>query len=84
MALDVTAKDDLNKGLIRGNLIIWDYHGGPNQQFYIHRCPKTNNQQGYNLTQKPKLKEEEFILINASTGFVVSALNFTLKSQKNK
>lgn len=41
MALDVTAKDNLEKGLIKGNLIIWDYHGGPNQQFYIHRCQST-------------------------------------------
>jgi hypothetical protein len=38
MALDVTSRDDLESGLVRGNLIIWDYHGGPNQQFYIHRC----------------------------------------------
>lgn len=84
MTLDVTAKDDFNKGLIRGNLIIWDYHGGPNQQFYIHRCSKSNNQQGYNFAQKTKISDEEFILINASTGFVVSAMNLTVKSMKNR
>jgi hypothetical protein len=39
-ALDITSKDDLSEGLVKGNLIIWDYHGGPNQQFYLHRCPK--------------------------------------------
>ncbi len=54
MALDVTSKDNLDKGLVRGNLIIWDYHGGPNQQFYIHRCAK-NQQQKYNLQPNPRL-----------------------------
>ena len=34
--LDVTALDD-DKKLIQGNLIIWEYHGGPNQHFYIHK-----------------------------------------------
>lgn len=80
MALDVTSKDDLMKGLVRGNLIIWDYHGGPNQQFYIHKCPKNPNQPNY-YSQNTKIEDEEFILINASTGFVVSALNLTLKSK---
>ena len=66
MALDVTAKDSLEKGLAKGNLIIWDYHGGPNQQFYIHRFSNSN----------------EFLLINAATGFVVSAINLTINSVK--
>jgi hypothetical protein len=66
MALDVTAKDNLDKGYVKGNLIIWDYHGGPNQQFYIHRCDNS----------------DEFILINAATGFVVSAISLTINSAK--
>lgn len=81
MALDVTSKDNLEKGLVRGNLIIWDYHGGPNQQFYIHRLPK--NQQNFNY-QNTGVSNDEFILINASTGFVVSAINLTVKSSKNQ
>lgn len=81
MALDVTSKDNLEKGLVRGNLIIWDYHGGPNQQFYIHRLPK--NQQSFNY-QNTGVENDEFILINASTGFVVSALNLTVKSAKKQ
>ncbi len=58
MALDVTAKDNLDKGLVRGNLIIWDYHGGPNQQFYIHRCAKNTQPQKYNLQPNPRLEED--------------------------
>lgn len=36
MALDVTTIDD-GKDLIKGNMIVWEYHGGPNQQFYFKR-----------------------------------------------
>lgn len=35
LCVDVTTvdKDDL----VKGNIIIWDYHGGPNQNFYFHK-----------------------------------------------
>lgn len=36
LALDVTTIDDGDK-LVKGNIIIWEYHGGPNQQFYFKR-----------------------------------------------
>ena len=36
MALDITTIDN-GKDLIKGDVIIWDYHGGPNQQFYFKR-----------------------------------------------
>jgi hypothetical protein len=54
MALDVTTI--YNEKLTKGNLIIWDYHGGPNQHFYFRRVfPNLNY----------------FYIINASTGFVI-------------
>ena len=34
-ALDVTSVTDKSKGLRKGDMIIWQYHGGPNQGFYI-------------------------------------------------
>ena len=34
-ALDVTTINDSDKKLKKNNLIIWDFHGGPNQLFYI-------------------------------------------------
>ena len=34
-SLDVTTVDDPKKELKKNNIIIWEYHGGPNQQFYI-------------------------------------------------
>lgn len=37
MALDVTTIDDREQHLSQGNIIVWDYHGGPNQQFYIKK-----------------------------------------------
>lgn len=37
MALDVTTLDSEKKHLTKGNIIIWDYHGGPNQHFYFQR-----------------------------------------------
>jgi hypothetical protein len=33
MAFDVTTID--NEKLTKGNIIVWDYHGGPNQHFYL-------------------------------------------------
>ncbi len=53
-------------------MIIWGYHGGPNQQFYIHRFPKGGNNN----------ENDEFMLINAATGFVVSAFQLTTEPQK--
>ncbi len=58
MALDVTTIE--NDKLTKGNLIIWDYHGGPNQHFYFKRAF-----QGLDF----------FYIINASTGFVVEVPN---------
>lgn len=40
MALDVTTLDIPEKDLKKGNIIIWDYHGGPNQHFYFKRIEK--------------------------------------------
>jgi hypothetical protein len=37
-ALDVTSVTDEKKKLRKGTMIIWLYHGGPNQQFYIQSC----------------------------------------------
>ena len=37
-ALDVTSETDEKKKYKKGRLIIWEYHGGPNQQFYIMSC----------------------------------------------
>lgn len=34
-ALDVTSVNDSKKGFKKNNMIIWDYHGGPNQMFYV-------------------------------------------------
>jgi hypothetical protein len=36
MTIDVTTLNE-DKHLIRGNTIIWNYHGGPNQLFYIQK-----------------------------------------------
>jgi hypothetical protein len=36
-ALDVTSVNDEKKGFKKNNLIIWDYHGGPNQHFFINK-----------------------------------------------
>ena len=41
MALDVTSVTNEGKDLEKGNLILWEYHGGPNQQYYI--VPATGN-----------------------------------------
>jgi len=38
MALDVASITDEKKKLRKGTMIIWTYHGGPNQQFYILPC----------------------------------------------
>lgn len=53
MALDVTTTD--TKDLIKGNIILWDYHGGPNQHFFLKKA------------KNPDL----YYIINASTGFVL-------------
>lgn len=37
-AMDVTSLTDEGKKLKKGQIIIWEYHGGPNQQFYIMPC----------------------------------------------
>lgn len=37
MCLDVTTINQNKHNLIKGNLIIWDYHGGPNQHFYFKK-----------------------------------------------
>lgn len=55
MALDVTSIDKPDDDLVKGNMIIWDYHGGPNQHFYFQKTPNP----GY------------YYIINASTGFVL-------------
>jgi hypothetical protein len=34
-ALDVVSVNDRSRGLYKNNMTIWDYHGGPNQLFYI-------------------------------------------------
>jgi len=60
MALDVTTIDDEDKKLIRGQIIVWDYHGGPNQHFYIKLLSKVNDVM-------------TCAIINASTGFVLEA-----------
>lgn len=53
MAIDVTTTD--TEDLTKGNIIIWDYHGGPNQHFYLKKARGIN----------------EYYIINASTGFVL-------------
>jgi hypothetical protein len=66
-------------------LIIWDYHGGPNQQFYIHRFQKEKEAkkiENNELNGTKKIEEDEFMLINAATGFVVSAFPLTTEAQK--
>ena len=35
--MDVASVTDLKQNLRKGTLIIWEYHGGPNQQFYINQ-----------------------------------------------
>lgn len=35
MVLDVTSANDRINGYKKNNMIIYDYHGGPNQLFYI-------------------------------------------------
>ena len=37
MALDVTTVNQESKKLKKNNLIIWDYHGGPNQLFFFKK-----------------------------------------------
>ena len=59
MALDVTTIDD-GKDLIKGNMIIWEYHGGPNQQFYFKRVQNERN---------------KFEIINVATGFSIEVPN---------
>ena len=44
MALDVTSVNNDSKKLKKNNMIIWDYHGGPNQLFYLK---KKNNGKFY-------------------------------------
>lgn len=52
MALDVTTVDKDEK-LVKGNVIIWDYHGGPNQAFYFKKVNDNN----------------QYYIISVSTGF---------------
>ena len=40
-ALDITSVTDSGKDLRKGDVIIWEYHGGPNQTFYLK--PLGNN-----------------------------------------
>lgn len=54
MTLDVTTIDQDDK-YVKGNVIIYDYHGGPNQSFYFKRI--NNNNQYY--------------IISVSTGFAL-------------
>ena len=53
-ALDVTTVNDSDKKLKKNTLIIWDYHGGPNQQFYIKeeknkKCYIVNVSKGFTM-----------------------------------
>jgi hypothetical protein len=50
MALDVTSINDASKKLKKNNLIIWSYHGGPNQMFYI----KEKQNKKYNIINVSK------------------------------
>lgn len=59
MTMDVATQNQESNKLTRGNVIIWDYHGGPNQLFYIRQS----------------LKKGAYYLVSLSTGFLVSALN---------
>lgn len=56
MALDVTTQDNPDKGLVKNNIIIWDYHGGPNQHFYFKK-----------IANQPQC----YYIINSSTGFTL-------------
>lgn len=40
MAFDVTTIDDEKKGYQQGDIIIWNYYGGPNQQFYFKKISR--------------------------------------------
>ena len=37
LALDVKTKDGEDAEDEKGNLILYDYHGGPNQNFYLKK-----------------------------------------------
>ena len=58
-ALDVTTTNDEKRKLKKNNLIIWDYHGGPNQQFYIKSYDKGSS------------NEKLYYIINVSKGWTV-------------
>lgn len=34
-ALDIVSTNDRLRGLVKNNVTIWDYHGGPNQLFHM-------------------------------------------------
>ena len=53
--LDVTTVNNEKKNLKKNNLIIWDYHGGPNQQYYI----------------KEGDSKDRYYIVNVSKGFTV-------------
>ena len=65
MALDVTTIDD-GKDLIKGNMIIWEYHGGPNQQFYFKRVEN---------------QKDKFFIINVATGFSLEVADASMKNE---
>ena len=68
MSLDVTTLDDVDKGLEKNTLIIWDYHGGPNQRFYLSKT-KEIPIPGTTKTRK------FFNIINSSTGYTLNVPN---------
>lgn len=60
MALDITSLDIPEKKLVKNNVIIWDYHGGPNQQFYLKKISK---------------KDDRYYILSESTGFALEVPN---------
>lgn len=63
--LDVTTVNNDSKKLKKNNLIIWDYHGGPNQQFYIKESDKAI---------------KKYYIINVSKGFTVEVPDSSSKN----
>jgi hypothetical protein len=63
-ALDVTSVNDQKRGLKKNNLIIWEYHGGPNQMFYVKadvdgQCVIVNNAKGFAVKVPDSLPNED-------------------------
>lgn len=70
MCLDATSNHDPGKKLHKGNMILWEYHGGPNQQYFIKSsgkfCRIYNASTGFALRVPNKVDKQGKTIPNSS------------------